>query len=584
MRKLTIILALLVFAVVAFAVPRPSDVASRGQNPFVQPVLVENTTQPACFIEPMTTLDEGFEGDTLLPVGWLNVDADSNGMAWFLYSYSGTAHSGMNSAATYYDTVQNDDWLISPAITVEESSHVLSWWAASQETSPDWLESYQVWISTSGTDLADFTDSVYGETSVPSEWSTHSVNLAPWYGETIYIAWRCTSWDDFILKVDDIHVGAASAYAFSVEPNYAQGLTAPETDLKFPVRIINQGMSDDSYGLTLAASGAWTVGVYDETGTTPMTVTGTIAPGDTANLCLKFTVPAVSDTVLDSASLEVTSIGDGSLVGDIWTWPIAVPPIDIPLSNTWNTEAEMYGWRIANTGDGTYDWMIVDTSIVGDTAFIGSMPYTITAWQESASVDIWLISPLLDFSGVTTAEISFDEMGIYTSNLDYHGIWTSTTGGSPKLFMNAWSEAQSLTAPDEGEYASTSVNLSDLAGEYGWIAFRYQGYFADIWFVDDIEINEGTFVDQSPLRAEQFELTGNVPNPFNAKTTIRANRVGEGIVEVFDINGRSINQLDIKGKNVTWDGTDFSGDEAPCGIYLYRLSGSNDVHRMIYLK
>ncbi len=537
-------------------------------------------------MSPLTTMDEGFESDTLLPDGWTTVDEDGNGMAWFIYQADGTAHTGSRSAGTYYDTeVANDDWLITPPITVEDSAHVLVWWAASQETDPIWLESYQVWISTTTADISSFTDSIYGETDVPPEWSRKVFSLAPYYGETIYIAWRCTSFDDFVLKVDDVHIGEPPPYAFSLEPNFSGAYCAPDCDIYYRVRIINQGTAPDQYGVDLSEVGDWPVEVLDETGTTPVSLTEEISPGDTAKLKVHFAVtPSVTDTTLDAAELEVTSISSASLVGHILLQPTALPSVSIPYTNSFDTEAENWEWNQGNTGEGTGMFWLVDTSFVGDTAFIGSMPYTRMAYQESAMVDIWYYTPLIDLGDVSSAHISFNEMSFYSMDTYYHGIWASTAGATPEHFIDDWVEVQELSPATEMEYNRTTISLDDFAGDEVFIAFRYQGYMADVWFIDDVEIDEGAVVGEHPRLAEDYRLTGNTPNPFNSATTIRANKNCNGLIEIFDINGRIVHELPIDGGSTVWNGRTDDGDVVPCGIYFYRLSGTDDVRSMVLLK
>jgi len=584
-RMLTTVL-LCAITIAGFASPWSVANIAKCESEFFAPTSVNNAYRVCEFMSPLTTMDEGFEGDTLLPTGWTTVDEDGNGMAWFVYQSPGTAHAGANSAGTLYDMdVPNDDWLITPPITVEDSGHVLVWWAASQETDPIWLESYQVWISTSTTDISSFTDSIYGETDVSSEWGRHVFSLAPYFGQTIYIAWRCTSDDDFILKIDDVHIGDPPPYAFSLEPNFSGAYCAPDCEISYPVRIINQGTMSDQYGVDFAEVGDWPVQILDETGSSPVTITDMVAPGDTAKLMVKFVVaPTITDTTADAAAFEATSIGDGTLIGSIVLQPVALPGVALPYTNSFDTDAENWEMNQGNTGEGMGMFWLVDTAFVGDTAFIGSMPYTRMAYQESALVDIWYYTPLIDLTGVTSAHISFDEMSFYGIYTDYHGIWASTAGATPEHFLSDWIEVEELATAPEEVYTQKTVSLDDFAGEKVFIAFRYQGFWADIWFIDDVEIAEGAAVDDIPHIATDFKLTGNLPNPFNAATTIRTNAPGEGTIEIFDISGHKVRNLPIDGDRAIWNGSSDTGDELPCGVYLYRLSGTNDVSRMIYLK
>ena len=213
------------------------------------------------------------------------------------------------------------------------------------------------------------------------------------------------------------------------------------------------------------------------------------------------------------------------------------------------------------------------------------MPYASVAWQDSSNQDIWLISPLIDLTGAASAHISFDQLGMYGTSIDYHGIWYSYTNASPRwLDSREWFELEELPAASEGVHETVNLSLDDLVGENVFLAFRYQGFFADIWFVDDVEIGPGDFIESDPQLATSFEIVGNLPNPFNSATTIRANVHGEGVVEIFDIGGHLIRNLPITGSTAVWRGETDDGKISPCGVYFYRLSGTTDTHRMVFIK
>lgn len=539
-------------------------------------------------VAPLTTLDIGFEGDSL--PGWVFYDADENGYHWTLFNSPALAHSGNGFMGAYYDTLNspplpNDDWMVSPPITVDDSSYVLSFWIASQETHFEWLDSYQLWISTTDNELTSFTDSIDGQINIPSNWGMKIFSLEDYVGETIYIAWRCTSHDDFILKIDDVHIGEPLPYAIGLDPTYAYGTVASGSQFNYRVAIHNFGGESDEYGLSVGSTGGWVFNIEDTMGN-PLTITPTVASGETYEFNVNVDVPTLTDTTLDSFSVEVTSIGDpsGDITQTVRFYPSAVPANSIPYSSGFDTNAESAGWLIANTGAGLYDWFLIDTAYV-DSAYIASMPYAGVAWQDSSDQDIWLISPLIDLTGVTSAHIQFDQLGIYgVTSYDYHGLWASYTNASPRWLEHEWFEVEELGAALENDYETVTYSLDELVGNYVYLAFRYQGYWADIWFVDNIIIDEGASVDDHSRMAEKYELAGNTPNPFNAATTIRTTKPGTGVIEIIDMNGRIVRELPIDGGSAIWNGRANDGEEVPCGIYFYRLSGTDDVRRMVLLK
>jgi hypothetical protein len=114
-------------------------------------------------------------------------------------------------------------------------------------------------------------------------------------------------------------------------------------------------------------------------------------------------------------------------------------------------------------------------------------------------------------------------------------------------------------------------------------------------WVDDLALYNvtaatGVRPDQTP---SIVKLHQNVPNPFNPTTTITFTLpvTQQARVEVFDAAGRSVRVLfdgmGIPGiNNVSWDGTNASGNKVASGAYFYKLtSGSfQETRKMVLLK
>ena len=98
---------------------------------------------------------------------------------------------------------KRDRWLISPELTLSSFGNIINWKGKSHDASfPD---SYEVRISTTGTELVDFTDTVeivYGENDL---WESRSVNLSDsgYNDQTVHIAFRIFSADGFKIYIDD---------------------------------------------------------------------------------------------------------------------------------------------------------------------------------------------------------------------------------------------------------------------------------------------------------------------------------------------------------------------------------------------
>lgn len=154
-------------------------------------------------------LEEGFEGDVFPPEGWVIADEDGDGHNWFNYDASGSAYTGEQSAASasWHDgtILTPDNWLISPALNIDNDSYILEYFVGAQD--PDWAEdTYAVLISTTGIDPSNFT-SVWEETLADADWHLREIDLSAYTGEQIHVAFRhYNSVDWFYIKIDDVKV------------------------------------------------------------------------------------------------------------------------------------------------------------------------------------------------------------------------------------------------------------------------------------------------------------------------------------------------------------------------------------------
>jgi hypothetical protein len=127
-------------------------------------------------------------------------------------------------STSYYDPKgKANDWMVSPGIKIpsEITNARLAWSAMAYDSI--FKDGYEVYISTKGRNISDFTDapafSVDEENPVLT---CHSVPLNKYAGKTIYIAWRNNSDDKYMLGITDISVGVTN-FAFKPDiPDYTE--------------------------------------------------------------------------------------------------------------------------------------------------------------------------------------------------------------------------------------------------------------------------------------------------------------------------------------------------------------------------
>jgi hypothetical protein len=107
---------------------------------------------------------------------------------------------------------------------------------------------------------------------------------------------------------------------------------------------------------------------------------------------------------------------------------------------------------------------------------------------------------------------------------------------------------------------------------------------------DSSKLDTGTSAQNAPAG---FALSGNYPNPFNPKTTIRFDLPTTAHVRlnVYDTSGRLVDTV-LEGSRsagsheVIWSGRDRDGKDFPSGVYYYRLdAGTNSsIRKMVLMK
>ncbi len=144
---------------------------------------------------------------------WTAYDVDGDGYSWRISPNAtmGMDDDGFASSASYvnnYGPLHPDNWIVSPAVVVPDSGTFKLSWAASGY-GYDYEEHYSVYLSTSPDEFDDEAP-IFEETITQIGYVTHSVSLADYAGDTIYIAFRhhnCTN--QYMLFLDNVAVTLA---------------------------------------------------------------------------------------------------------------------------------------------------------------------------------------------------------------------------------------------------------------------------------------------------------------------------------------------------------------------------------------
>jgi len=117
-----------------------------------------------------------------------------------------SARSGDKAMTSFAATTPpNDDWLISPSITLGTQGNLLTFYAKAATT--DFAnELFDVAISTTDTQTSSFTTILADQVPTPINWEEFTVDLDAYAGQTVYIAIHHKGNDQFGFQVDDFKV------------------------------------------------------------------------------------------------------------------------------------------------------------------------------------------------------------------------------------------------------------------------------------------------------------------------------------------------------------------------------------------
>lgn len=159
--------------------------------------------------EDVTTLPyyEGFESGLGC---WTTINASNDGQPWSVNncaSLSNTNPHGGGYVASSWSwsgsAMHANAWLISPRFVLPNTSDSLtfSWW---ENTSPSYKDHYSVVLSTTTNDTASFTTVIRPYDTSAGVWTLQTVDLTPYAGQSIYIAFHHVDYDMNYLLIDDI--------------------------------------------------------------------------------------------------------------------------------------------------------------------------------------------------------------------------------------------------------------------------------------------------------------------------------------------------------------------------------------------
>lgn len=222
--------------------------------------------------------NEGFEGALDC---WMVRNAASNGFTIATNNAQAT-YTTMGQRCligAYNDDADVNDWAISPALTLPANSQFELSWYVRLIPYHGIVNTYEVMVSTTGTEAADFTQ-IYTESDSTDGYVQRSVSLADYAGQTIRIAFHnISAQGGDAMLIDDIRVGEtsgidnAAAIDINIYPNPASEVLNIVADgvrlvemLDVNGRVVLESRIGGAIDLSSLANGVYMVRVTTDAG------------------------------------------------------------------------------------------------------------------------------------------------------------------------------------------------------------------------------------------------------------------------------------------------------------------------------
>jgi hypothetical protein len=372
-----------------------------------------------------------------LPAAWTVIDNDgltvvSNvayvSSAWVVQEATpGDNHA--TSTSWYSPPGQSDDWMITPPINVTTTGTLLEFDAMAPD--PLYSDGYEVWVSTGAPTVAGMTAgtmvlSVAAEASI---FTNHVVDISAFDGMNVYIGWRNTSLDKFLLHVDSVIVtGSAADVAVEMREEYS---IFPMNHLA-PIGATAMIYNVDAFDVTNATLN---VTIYD--GLMTSVYTGSSAPASIlSGDSLLATVPGYTPSVVDVYTVEqVVTIteADVNIMNDTSYYQVAVTPATYGRDDSQLTLALGLGAGAIATLGQNYD--IINPDVMESVTFFYGAPVV----GDTTRVSVYSV-----VAGTPTTLIG--------QSVEYIIQPTDTVGGSVLLTLDVSNLSAGALALTPGEY------------------------------------------------------------------------------------------------------------------------------------
>lgn len=403
---------------------------------------------------------------------WTIIDNNNDGDKWALYTTN--PYEGSQCIALYTDyNTANDDWLISPTIALNGNER-LRFWTRAQSTSE--IDEIQVLVSTTGTDIASFTNVVMPSTVVNyTSYQEKIIDLSAFSGDVnIAFARNQAPADGWRLYIDYVVVEELPNCPDPADI-VVSGITQNSADVDW------SGFSATTWDIEFGLSGFTPSGIPTIENVTglPYTISG-------LNTQTAYQLYVRADCGTDSSNW-VGPVSFSTACGVVSTLPF-IEDFENPFDC----------WTIVNNNNDADQWALYTTN-----PYEGSQCMALYTDYNTANDD-WLISPTITLTG--NERLRFWTRAQSTSEVDEVSVLISTTGTDVTSFTNT---VLPSVVVNHTTYQEKIVDLSAFSGDVN-LAFLRKLAPADGWrlYIDYVVVEEiPSCLDPDSLTALNINMT-----------------------------------------------------------------------------
>ena len=312
---------------------------------------------------------------------------------------------------------------------------------------------------------------------------------------------------DYYLDIDNVFVRVTPTNpTFAIDPtvkNYGVVNLGASSSQIFTITNMGAGtLIIDNEAVTLEGENA------DEFSLSPIAEDINLSAGQTAQITVTFTpttegLKQAQLQIVDNTPSGKMGMKSGSratqivdLSGEGYDATVSSFPW---AENFENASFPPVGWTTADLDGGGSYWTAT-TSYNHTTSGSKSAEHTYSS--ATPDQDGWLVSPPLTLPADKDMVLSFWNYNQYPSDMVYNGVLINSVADPNDL---GWVELWSADSPSQS-WTQEQISITAYAGQTIFLAFVYQGYNADAWYVDDLEVYESyDYPEDTPITVGEGE-------------------------------------------------------------------------------